>query len=117
MKTTKIFNAISIARMNAPQWELYTFDNERLGEQVVFDLRKDDNTPFDFIEELSLNGNYLFSWFYDESSAEDFSKMIRDELKDDDNSIFYMNIIIIDDCARYNHNPHYLVITQLDHEL
>ena len=43
MKTSVVFEAISIARVNAPTWEIYTFDNQVLGDQIDLEvLDKED---------------------------------------------------------------------------
>ena len=43
MKTSVVFEAISIARVNAPRWEVYTFDNQVLGDEINLEvLDKED---------------------------------------------------------------------------
>lgn len=117
MKTSKIFDAIKIARMNAPTWELYTFDGDELGNQVNFDLLEDDERLKDYMGALPLNGCYLFAWFCSKENAEEFGEWIKEKIKDDENSIFYSNFTIIDECAMARGDEMFLQVIQLDHEI
>lgn len=118
MKTSKIFEAIGIARVNAPKWEIYTYDNETLGTQVDFDLLEgEDERQKEFMQDIPLNGCYLFAWFREEENAKEFGEWIKEAIKDDDNAIFYANFTLIDNSQIYRGEEAYLQVIQLDHEL
>lgn len=118
MKTTKIFEAINIARMNAPTWELYTFDGDELGEQVNFDLVPgEDEGLKDYFGSLPLNGCYLFAWFSTDENAKEFGEWIKNTIKDDENAVFYANFTLVDTSAMYRGDEFFLQIMQLDHEV
>lgn len=118
MKTSVVFEAISIARVNAPTWEIYTFDNQVLGDQINLEvLDKEDESLKEYYEVLPLNGCYLFAWFYDEDSAKEFGGWIKEAISEDENSDFYSNFTLIDGNAMYRGEEYYLQIIQLDHEI
>lgn len=118
MKTSAVFEAISIARVNAPTWELYTFDNQVLGDQVNLEvLDKEDESLKEYYEILPLNGCYLFAWFSNEDSAKEFGEWIIEAISGDENSDFYSNFTLIDGNAAYRGEDYYLQIIQLDHEI
>lgn len=104
--------------MNAPQWEIYTLDNQMLGEQVNFDIIEvEDESLKEYYKELPLNGCYLFAWFSSKESATEFGQWIKEAIKEDENSDFYANFTIIDESQVYRGEPYYLQIIQLDHEI
>lgn len=118
MKTSAVFEAISIARVNAPTWEIYTFDNQELGEQVNLEvLEKEDESLKEYYKVLPLNGCYLFAWFYNVESANEFGEWIKEAIREDENIDFYSNFTIIDSNAIQRGEPFYLQIIQLDHEI
>lgn len=118
MKTSVVFEAISIARVNAPTWEIYTFDNQVLGDQVDLEvLDKEDESLKEYYEILPLNGCYLFAWFSNEDSAKEFGGWIREAISGDENCDFYSNFTLIDSSAAYRGGDYYLQIIQLDHEI
>lgn len=119
MKTSKIFEAISIARVNAPTWEIYTFDNQVLGDQIELEvLDKEEERLKEYYEVLPLNGCYLFAWFSNEDRAKEFGEWIDEAISEDGNSDFYYsNFTIIDSHAMYRGENYYLQIIQLDHEI
>lgn len=118
MKTSKIFKAIRIARVNAPQWEIYTLDNQMLKDQVNFDLIEVENESLkEYYEELPLNGCYLFAWFFSKESATEFGEWITEAINEDENSVFYANFTIIDECQIQRGEPFFLQVIQLDHEI
>lgn len=118
MKTSAVFDAIGIARVNAPTWEIYTFDNQVLGDQVALDvLANEDESLKEYYEVLPLNGCYLFAWFNNVVSAKEFGEWIKDAISKDENSDFYSNFTIIDSNAMYRGEGYYLQIIQIDHEI
>lgn len=118
MKTSAVFAAIGIARVNAPTWEIYTFDNQVLGDQVNLEvLDNEDEDQKEYYKVLPLNGCYLFAWFYDKDSAKEFGEWIKGAISKDDNSDFYTNFTIIDSNAMYRNEGCYLQIIQIDHEI
>ena len=118
MKTSAVFEAISIASVNAPTWELYTFDNQVLGDQVNLEvLDKEDEGLKEYYEILPLNGCFLFAWFSNEDSAKEFGGWIREAISGDENSDFYSNFTLIDVNAMYRGEEYYLQIIQLDPEI
>lgn len=118
MKTSVVFEAISIARVNAPTWEIYTFDNQVLGDQIDLEvLDKEDESLKEHYEVLPLNGCYLFAWFSNEDSAKEFGEWIKEAISEDENSDFYSNFTLIDGSAVYRGGDYYLQIIQLDHEI
>lgn len=118
MKTSVVFEAISIARVNAPTWEIYTFDNQVLGDQVDLEvLDEEDESLKEHYEVLPLNGCYLFAWFSNEDSAKEFGEWIKESISGDENSDFYSNFTLIDSSAAYRGEDYYLQIIQLDHEI
>lgn len=114
MKTSAVFSAIGIARVNAPTWEIYTFDNEELGDQINVEVLDKENEN---IKAIPLNGCYLFAWFNDEVSAKEFGEWIKGAISEDENSDNYVNFTIIDGNAKYRGEPDYLQIIQIDHEI
>lgn len=118
MKTSAVFDAIGIARVNAPTWEIYTFDNQVLGDQVALDvLANEDESLKKYYEVLPLNGCYLFAWFNNVVSAKEFGEWIKEAISKDENSDFYSNFTIIDSNAMYRGEGYYLQIIQIDHEI
>ena len=118
MKTSVVFEAISIARVNAPTWEIYTFDNQVLGDQINCEvLDKEDERLKEYYEVLPLNGCYMFAWFSNEDSAKEFGAWITEATSEDENSDFYANFTLIDGNAMYRGEEYYLQIIQLDHEI
>lgn len=118
MKTSAVFDAIGIARVNAPTWEIYTFDNQVLGDQVALDvLANEDESLKEYYEVLPLNGCYLFAWFNNVVSAKEFGEWIKDAISKDENSDFYSNFTIIDSNAMYRGEGCYLQVIQIDHEI
>ncbi len=118
MKTSVVFEAISIARVNAPTWEIYTFDNQVLGDQINLEvLDEEDESLKEHYEVLPLNGCYLFAWFSNEDSAKEFGEWIKEAISEDENSDFYSNFTLIDGSAAYRGEDYYLQIIQLDHEI
>ena len=118
MKTSAVFSAIGIARVNAPTWEIYTFDNEELGNQINVEvLGNEDESMKDMYKAFPLDGCYLFAWFNDEVSAKEFGEWIHGAISEDENSDYYANFTIIDGNAKYRDEPDYLQIIQIDHEI
>ena len=118
MKTSAVFNAIGIARVNAPTWEIYTFDNEELGDQINVEVpNKEDENVKEMYEVFPLDGCYLFAWFNDEGSAKEFGEWKHEAISEDENSDCYANFTVIDGNAMYRGEPDYLQIIQLDHEI
>lgn len=118
MKTSAVFDAIGIARVNAPTWEIYTFDNQVLGDQVALDvLANEDESLKEYYKVLPLNGCYLFAWFNNVVSAKEFGEWIKDAISKDENSDFYSNFTIIDSNAMYRGEGYYLQVIQIDHEI
>lgn len=118
MKTSAVFDAIGIARVNAPTWEIYTFDNQVLGDQVALDvLANEDESLKEYYEVLPLNGCYLFAWFNNVVSAKEFGEWIKDAISKDENSDFYSIFTIIDSNAMYRGEGYYLQVIQIDHEI
>lgn len=117
MKTSAVFNAIGIARVNAPTWEIYTFDNQVLGDQVNLEvLANEDEHLKENYKVMPLNGCYLFAWFNDMVSAKEFGEWIKGAISEDENSDYYTNFTVIDSNAMYRGEGYYLQIIQLDHE-
>lgn len=119
MKTSAVFSAIGIARVNAPTWEIYTFDNEELGDQINVEVlgNEEESMEKENYDIIPLNGCYLFAWFNDRASAREFGEWIKGVISEDENSDFYTNFTIIDGNAKYRGEPEYLQIIQIDHEI
>ena len=118
MKTSAVFEAINIARVNAPTWEIYTFDNQVLGDQIDLEVPdKEDEGLKEYYETLPLNGCFLFAWFNNEDRAKEFGGWIREAISGDENCDFYSNFTLIDGIAKYRGEEYYLQIIQLDHEI
>lgn len=117
MKTSAVFEAINIARVNAPTWEIYTFDNQVLGDQIDLEVPDEDESLKEYYEILPLNGCFLFAWFNNVESAKEFGGWIREAINGDENSDFYSNFTLIDGNARYRGEEYYLQIIQLDPEI
>lgn len=118
MKTSAVFDAICIARVNAPTWEIYTFDDQVLGDQINLEvLDNEDEHMKENYEVMPLDGCYLFAWFSDMVSAKEFGEWIKGAISKDKNSDFYSNFTIIDSNAMYRGEGCYLQIIQIDDDI
>lgn len=104
---TDVLKVINMARTIAPTWELYSFDNQVLGNH--FNAATDDY-DLDSLRNFPLNGNYICTWWVSKDAALDWETLMAKEAYEGTEVGFFVNIHFED---VENTNEPWCVITQL----